>query len=417
MAPKTFFSRKSDDSDDSNSDDGFENKRLKLDGSDDEYSDIGSSSEKDEYEKEEENQKDDEKEERIHDAENTRYDDDDDKSSYNSSFGSDDSDEDEEDDEENDEENDEFKIFKNIVDNREPVPEPITSTNFIFALGCHPKSPILAFGDISGLLSVWKYDENTLKTSELSSRKVHGAAIRSLCYSESGNYIVTSSSDKSIMVHDSETGKVFLRKKDAHSSAVNVISVLDDNLLATGDDKGIVKIWDTREKKMIRKYKENVDYITDFTYVDEKKTLLTTSGDGCLSIFDIRHNKPIAVSANQDEDLLSVCVIKNMTKAAVGTSEGSLLFFNWGDWGDSTDRFTELQHSGSIDSIVQTDDTQIILGSSDGGIRKIDLFPHKLQGILGHHCAEGIENITNTYDEKYIVSSGHDYTLKFWSTK
>ncbi|KAJ3300657.1 WD domain repeat-containing protein 55 [Borealophlyctis nickersoniae] len=161
------------------------------------------------------------------------------------------------------------------------------------------------------------------------------------------------------------------------------------------------------------KYKENVDFISDMEFVEHKKTLVVASGDGCLSIFDIRKSKPVAVSANQDDELLSVAVVRNTTKAVVGTQSGTLLFFSWADWGDCTDRFPG--HPSSIDSIAKLDETTILTASSDGIIRSIGIMPNRLVGVCGEHGEMPVERIRLSRDGEWVGSCGHDQMVRFWS--
>ncbi|KAJ3041384.1 WD domain repeat-containing protein 55, partial [Rhizophlyctis rosea] len=154
-------------------------------------------------------------------------------------------------------------------------------------------------------------------------------------------------------------------------------------MIASGDDEGCVKLWDTRQRKVAMKYKENVDFIADMTFVEDKRTLLVAGGDGCLSAFDIRKQKPLGVSANQDDELLSIAVLKNNRKVAVGTQSGTLLFFSFSQWGDCTDRFPG--HPASIDSIAKIDEDTILTASADGMIRSIGVMPNRLKGVVGEH--------------------------------
>jgi hypothetical protein len=61
---------------------------------------------------------------------------------------------------------------------------------------------------------------------------------------------------------------------------------------------------------MARKWNEHGDFISDILYVPQKDTLICSSGDGCLSVYDTRKNKPIAVSEHQEDDLLSLCLVR-----------------------------------------------------------------------------------------------------------
>jgi WD40 repeat protein len=59
-------------------------------------------------------------------------------------------------------------------------------------------------------------------------------------------------------------------------------------------------------------YKANEDFISDFAFMENQHHLLATSADGCLSVFDIRRKKPLKVSDNQADELLSVAIVKVM---------------------------------------------------------------------------------------------------------
>ena len=51
----------------------------------------------------------------------------------------------------------------------------------------------------------------------------------------------------------------------------------------------------------------------------------------------------------------------------VGSQEGVIGLFTWGDWDDINDRF--LGHPSSIDSIVKIDEDTLCTGAEDGIIR------------------------------------------------
>lgn len=173
------------------------------------------------------------------------------------------------------------------------------------------------------------------------------------------------------MINRIKLEKVVMRKKRAHGAAINKVKALDESLIATGDDSGCIKIWDIRSRKIAFKYHENTDFISDMTFVGDRYTLIATSGDGCLSVYDIRKKKSVAVSANQDDELLSLNVVRNTSKVVVGTQSGTILLFSYGQWGDCTDRFPG--HPVSVSSLVKATDTSLYTGSSDGIIRVIGM--------------------------------------------
>jgi WD repeat-containing protein 55 len=167
-----------------------------------------------------------------------------------------------------------------------------------------PVDATLAAGDIAGTVS---FHKNATKTLSI---KVHEGSCRSVDFNMDGAGLFTVGIDKSLQMVHLEMEKVVLKKQKAHNDSINIVKCLDENLIATGDDQGCVKIWDIRTRKIAKKWHENSDFISDMLYVPEKNTLLATGGDGCLTVLDPRKDKPIAVSDNQDDDLLSIATVK-----------------------------------------------------------------------------------------------------------
>ncbi|CAG8579694.1 5906_t:CDS:2, partial [Acaulospora colombiana] len=81
-------------------------------------------------------------------------------------------------------------------------------------------------------------------------------------------------------------------------------------------------IWDTRTGDELMKYSDHQDFISDFAFRADTKTLVTASGDGTLSVCDIRRPNLIDMSDNQDDELLSVVIMKDNRKVVVGTQGG-----------------------------------------------------------------------------------------------
>lgn len=118
------------------------------------------------------------------------------------------------------------------------------------------------------------------------------------------------------------------------SAAINRIIALLPNILATGGDDGVIKVplflpsfptrdhyihfpqlWDPRTPSCqteIRAYTHHNDFISDFLWLADKKHLVATSGDGTLSVLDVRANKstPAAKSENQEDELLSIVAVR-----------------------------------------------------------------------------------------------------------
>jgi len=70
------------------------------------------------------------------------------------------------------------------------------------------------------------------------------------------------------------------------------------------------QIWDLRQKKVVREYGDQEDFVSDLLFVEEKSTLLAASGDGTLAVYDPRYHKAVARSDQLEDELLSLAVMK-----------------------------------------------------------------------------------------------------------
>ena len=162
-------------------------------------------------------------------------------------------------------------------------------------------------------------------------------------------------------------------------------------------------------------YKENTDFISDLLFVPHKKTLIASSGDGSLSVFDIRKSTLFARSQFYEDDLLSLALIKGGKAVVAGSQMGYLNIFEWGFWGDVSDRFPG--HPLSVDTICPYDDDVCFTGSSDGLIRCIQIHPNRFFGIIGSHDDFPVEQLKLHRNKHILASLSHDMTVAFWDVK
>lgn len=180
-------------------------------------------------------------------------------------------------------------IAKILANTKAPRAQPpdINIDDYVVDLSFHPDEEILAAGTISGDALLYKYsvDGNVL----VNTLELHVKAIRDIEFSLDGSVLYSASKDRSILLTDVQTGKFVRCYEQAHEQPVSRMNVFDDNLFATGDDDGVVKVWDHRDKsnEPIFSLKEVDDYITSILTNDAKKILLATSGDGYLTAINI----------------------------------------------------------------------------------------------------------------------------------
>ncbi|KIM41626.1 hypothetical protein M413DRAFT_71725 [Hebeloma cylindrosporum] len=271
----------------------------------------------------------------------------------------------------------------------------------IFDVVFHPTFSTVYTGLLTGHIKAFSYDSQGNHKSVFSVRPSKKSC-RGLSLDQDGSHLYAVGKAKALYTVDTLTEAIDTRV-GAHDSTINRVKHLMPWLLSTGDDDGTVKLWDPRQRESVQTYTQHFDYISDFLWLYDKRQLVATSGDGTLSVMDVRSKKavPVAHSEDQEDELLSIVSIKGSSKFIVGTQLGILSVFNRSSgWGDCVDRIPG--HPLSVDALcalpsglpnVDTAST-ILTGSSDGYVRAVQILPTKLLGVVADHGEWPIERIS-----------------------
>jgi len=255
--------------------------------------------------------------------------------------------------------------------------------------------------------------------------------LRSVRFTQDGASFVCGSSDGTLSVL-AVGGEVVWRKAESHGgqggtggrtgAPVNVVRPYGTGMVATGDEEGGVRLWDLRAPPTSSApvvFDKQKDVITSLTMEEGKGTLLATSGDGTLGVYDVRKQRMAARSEEDEEELLSGAIIKGGGAVVTGTQDGPLLIWDWDKWvwgeGDvhgGPEKFTG--HPESVDALLALDGDTLVTGSSDGIIRLITIRPNKLVGIVGEHGDDPVERLAFSRDKRILASSSHDDAVRLW---
>lgn len=312
---------------------------------------------------------------------------------------------------ENDEDDDTVKAIIAAIKKPRSSPPEIKLEDFVTDICFHPERDIIALATITGDVALYEYSNegNTL----LRTIEVHAKACRDVEFTEDGRSILTCSKDKSIMVTDMVTEKLKKFYESAHEEAINKLHVIDENLFATGDDSGTVKLWDLRTKNEIFALKEVEDYITQLLTNEQGKLLLVTSGDGYLTTLNIGARKLYVQSEPYEEELTCMGVYRGDSKLVVGSSKGNLYTYNWGQFGYHCDKFP---HKSSMSDMIPITDRIACVAGEEGIIRAVHIAPFRNLGVVGQHNMP-IESMDINHSGELIASSSHNNDVRFWNVK
>lgn len=281
-----------------------------------------------------------------------------------------------------------------------------------FDLDFHPSNPLVAAGLITGDLLLYGYAADSAPQRKL---KVcaHTESCRAVRFINEGQAIITGSPDCSLLATDVETGSTVARLDNAHGAAVSRIINLTESTIASGDDAGCIKVWDTRQRICCNSFEVHEEYVSDMEFVSDSMRLLGTSGDGTLSVCNLRSNKLQTRSEFSEDELLSVVIMKNGKKVICGTQTGTLLLYSWGFFKDCSDRFVDLSPN-SVDVLLKLDEERVITGSENGIISLVGILPNRIIQPIAEHSEYPVERLAFSHDRKFLGSISHDQTMKFW---
>ncbi|XP_017249568.1 WD repeat-containing protein 55 [Daucus carota subsp. sativus] len=281
-----------------------------------------------------------------------------------------------------------------------------------FDLDFHPSNQLVSVGLITGDLQLYRYaaDSTPQRVFEVSAHKESCRAVR---FINGGGAILTGSPDFSLLATDVETGTQVARVDDAHGAAVNRLVNLTETTIASGDDDGCVKVWDTRQRSCCNTFSVHEEYISDMTFAADSHKLVAASGDGTLSVCNLRSNKVQTRSEFSEDELLSVVIMKNGRKVICGTQTGALLLYSWGFFKDCSDRFIDLCPN-SVDALLKLDEERVITASENGVISLVGILPNKIIQPIAEHSEYPVERLAFSHEKKFLGSISHDNILKLW---
>jgi len=246
---------------------------------------------------------------------------------------------------------------------------------------------------------------------------VHAESCRAVRWTRDRTRLLSASADRSVVATDAATGQAAFRLAKAHQAGVSRLVALEGTgaecLVATGDDDGAVKLWDLRQRASGAQFHPHVDFVSDICHEASSQSLLASSGDGTLSVLDLRAGRVRQQSDSLQDELLSVVALKGGSRAACGSQEGVLHVFDLE--GDVTEPCDRVQgHPNSVDALLAVDDDTVLSGSSDGLVRVVSVQPSRLLGVVGHHDDFPVERIALDGGRRLLASAAHDNAVRVW---
>jgi len=167
----------------------------------------------------------------------------------------------------------------------------------------HPTKDIVVSASQDATARVWKCtDANNWKAPYTSVHvvKKHGAEVTDLSIHPLGDYMLTSSLDKSWALHDLTSGQCVRHMQDQEAGYGCMNFHPDGLILAGGNVDKVVQVWDLKDQKTVATLSGHEGEITALSFSENGYYLATASRDGKVKLWDLR--KPINIQTLEVSD-------------------------------------------------------------------------------------------------------------------
>ncbi|EHK19869.1 uncharacterized protein TRIVIDRAFT_46923 [Trichoderma virens Gv29-8] len=267
----------------------------------------------------------------------------------------------------------------------------------------------LASGSSDDTIKIW----DTITGKERQTLKGYSGTVWSVAFSADGRYLASGLDDKTIKIWDMTTGKKRQTLSGHYSRVWSVAFSADSRYLALGSDDKTIKIWDATIGKERQTLKGHSGMVYLVTFSMDGCYLASGSDDKTIKIWDATTGKERQTLSGHRGGVWSVAFSADGLYLASGSDDKTIKIW---DAATGKERQTLKGHSGTVYSVAfSADGLYLTLGSSDSTIKIWDIITGKKQQTLKGHCG-GVVSVAFSADSRYLASGSDDKTIKIWDT-
>ena len=255
------------------------------------------------------------------------------------------------------------------------------------AANVEPGALNLASGGGEGSVNLWSLEQDT----PLATLEGHSDRVCRVEFHPSGKYLASASYDTTWRLWDLETSTE-LQLQEGHSRGVFAVSFNSDgSLLASAGLDSFGRIWDLRSGRTVMIIEGHIREIYALDWGVDGYRVLSGSGDGFVKCWDLRN-------------------VRN--SGGVGAHKSVVSDLRWfkGTYGIAQD-FDMEQDAGEV--TPKKAGTFFVSSGFDNNVNVFSMDDWALVKTLSGHSGNVLSTDISA-DGKWILSSGHDRTVKLW---
>ena len=238
-----------------------------------------------------------------------------------------------------------------------------SQSSAILTLAVSPNGKTLVSSGEDADLHFWVWPDRDSKVTFFD----HYSYVLDLVVTPDSELVVTGALD-GIRVWSLEPARFLYQLEDFGTPAHALAMHPNGFLVASGDNKGIVRFWNLRNKTVVSEFKAHSQAISGLAITPDQKRLITASYDSTIKVWDL--------------------------------ATGDLLD-------------TLIGHKGRIKSIAMSPNGQVLASASIDGIRLWNVETGRLLRHLRDHT-DWVNVVAFSPDGQYLASGGFDKVVNLW---
>ena len=246
----------------------------------------------------------------------------------------------------------------------------------------------------------------------------HKDAVLSVAFSPNGQRIVSGSTDKTLRLWDTQTGKPVGQPLAGHGSTVwSVAFSPNGRCIVSGSSDKTLRLWDAQTGASIGQPLIGHDNkVFSVAFSPDGKRIVSGSNDKTLRLWDAQTGEPVGQPlAGHEDEVFSVAFSPNGQRIVSGSLDGTLRLWD-AQTGEPVSQPLG-RGAGVLSVAFSPDGKRIISGSADKTLRLWDAQTGEPVGqpLAGH--GDAVRSVAFSHNGQRIVSGSLDKTLRLWDAQ
>ncbi|EAS01217.1 MAP kinase organizer 1 (macronuclear) [Tetrahymena thermophila SB210] len=262
------------------------------------------------------------------------------------------------------------------------------------------------------------YEKLSLKTKFEVPQQVHAVlkghkgCIYQVKFNKNGEYCMSCSQDRSIILWNPNKGTLIKQFSGLHNYEILDVAIGEDNskFCSVGGDKSAF-LWDVKSDKLLRKFEGHTNRINTVSFNDDESVVITGSFDTTIRFWDLKSNtyKPLDIFKDAQDSVSKVVI--NKYEVLASSIDGKVRTYDLRMGLVTND---DMKHP-VLSFSLSNDKKTYAASCMDGGIRLVDREKGEiLNTYSGHQVKDITIGVMHSFDDAYLITGSEDGSVYYY---